>query len=225
MLAKESDVPVKGYKGLGMEGGVARWYAKITGKDAAELESLARRMASNLSEGARVLEVAPGPGYFAIALAKLGKFQITGLDISKTFVEIAQRNAKDAGVTIDFRHGNASAMRFDENVFDLIFCRAAFKNFTEPVKALAEMRRVLAPGGRAVIIDLRRDASVEEIDTYIEHADLGALNALITKWTFRHMLLKRAYTRPEFERFIAESGWQNPRIDDAPIGFEITLTK
>jgi ubiquinone/menaquinone biosynthesis C-methylase UbiE len=215
----------KGYKGIGMEGGIARWYAKITGKDRAEFEALAQRMSEGLPAGARVLEVAPGPGYFAIALAKRGDFNVTGLDISKTFVEIARKNAEQQGVAVNFEQGNASHMRFEENAFDLILCRAAFKNFSEPVKALAEMRRVLKPGGRAVIIDLRRDASIEEIDRYIERAGMGPVNAFMTKFTFRHMLLKRAYTRAEFERFIAEGGWAESRIDAAPVGFEITLTK
>src|SRR5579864_9095031 len=65
-----------------------------------------------LPSGARVLEVAPGPGFFAIELAKLGKYTITGLDISRTFVEIATKNARQAGVTVDFQQGNAAAMPF-----------------------------------------------------------------------------------------------------------------
>lgn len=218
-------MPTKGYKGWGMEGGIAKWYAKITRKDLAEFEALARRLSEGLGAGSRVLEVAPGPGYFAVALAKHGGCQVTGLDISKTFVDMARKNAQEQGVAVDFRQGNASQMPFAESSYDLIFCRAAFKNFFEPVKALAEMRRVLKPGGRAVIIDLRRDASVAEIDRYIEHADRGAVNRLVTKMTFRHMLLKRAYTRGEFERFIAESGWTNSQIDEASIGFEIRLLK
>jgi ubiquinone/menaquinone biosynthesis C-methylase UbiE len=215
----------KAYKGMGMEGGVARWYAKITGKDPAEFEALAQRVAGGLPPEARVLEVAPGPGYFAIALARLGNRKITGLDISKTFVEIAQKNAKEEGVVVDFRLGNASQMPFEENTFDLILCRAAFKNFSEPVKALEEMRRVLKPGGRAVVIDLRKDTPVEEIDSYVDKMDIGTVNAFVTKWTFRHVLLKRAYARPQFEQFIAQSGWSNFLIEDAPVGFEITLRK
>jgi len=57
-----------------------------------------------------VLEVAPGPGFFAIELAKQGDFKLTGLDISQTLVEIAAENARKAGVKIDFRLGNAAAM-------------------------------------------------------------------------------------------------------------------
>ena len=104
----------KGYKGLGMEGQVAKWYAKNTRKDLDEFKALARRMSANLPEGSSVLEVAPGPGYFAIELAKLGKYKITGLDISKTFVELACKNGSDEGVEVDFQHGNASQMPFQD---------------------------------------------------------------------------------------------------------------
>src|SRR5882757_7258465 len=151
----------KGYKGLGMEGFVATWYAKNTANSMNDFRIEARRVAALLAPGAKVLEVAPGPGYFAIELAKLGSYPITGLDISKTFVEIAQKNAAQAGVGAEFRQGSASNMPFERNQFDFLFCRAAFKNFSEPVCALQEMQRVLKPGGRALIADLRRDASLE----------------------------------------------------------------
>lgn len=215
----------KAYKGIGMEGPIARWYAKTTHKDIEEFKSLARRMSEGLASGASVLEVAPGPGYFAIELAKLGKYSITGLDISETFIEIARKNARDAGVEVDFQHGNASSMPFEEATFDLIVCRAAFKNFTDPVGALREMRRVLKPSGQAVIIDLRKDTPKEEIYAYVDKMNTGKLNSAFIKLTFRTMLLKRAYTKADFERFIAESGFQKFKIADAPVGFEITLVK
>ncbi len=208
-----------------MEGGIARWYAKLTRRSLREFEDLAQRMHAGLPENARVLEVAPGPGYFAIALAKLGAFEITGLDVSKTFVGIARKNAQEEGVKVDFQRGNVSRMPFADDSFDLILCRAAFKNFSEPVRALVEMRRVLRPGGKAVIIDLRRDTPREEIYRYIDAMKLSAVTSILTKWSFRFMLLKRAYTREEFEQMIADSGWQKYDIHDAPVGFEITLMK
>jgi len=218
-------MPSKGYKGMGMEGAIARWYAKTTYKDIADFQALAKRMAEELAEGSSVLEVAPGPGYFSIELGKRGKYKITGLDISQTFVEIARKNAREAAVDVDFQLGNASAMPFADDSFELIVCRAAFKNFTEPVEALREMRRVLRPGGRAVIIDLRRDTPKEEINAYIDNTNRGKLNSVVMKVTFRVMLLKRAYTRSDFDRLISESGFQNSRIAAAPLGFEITLVK
>jgi ubiquinone/menaquinone biosynthesis C-methylase UbiE len=215
----------KAYKGIGMEGGIARWYAKVTRKDYAEFQKLAARLASDLPPGSSVLEVAPGPGYLAIELARFGRYRVTGLDISETFVAIARRNAAEAGVQADFRHGNASAMPFAGGSFDLVVCRAAFKNFSEPLKALAEMRRVLKPGGRAMVIDLRRDTPKKEIDAYVDNMHAGTLNSAFIKLTFRTMLLKRAYTREEFERFIAESGFKDYDIEEANVGFEITLVK
>jgi ubiquinone/menaquinone biosynthesis C-methylase UbiE len=155
----------------------------------------------------------------------MGKYKITGLDISKTFVELARRNGSDESVEVDFQHGNASQMPFQDSSFDLIVCRAAFKNFTEPVAALKEMRRVLRSGGKALIIDLRRDAPKETIDEYVDKMNMGAINSAVTKLTFRLMLLKRAYTRDEFNQFISESGFENFDVQEVPIGFEIWLFK
>src|SRR5947209_17121635 len=91
----------KPYKGMGMEGMIATWYAKNTGKSIAEFRDLAKRIADGLRPGDRVLEVAPGPGYLAIELARLGAYRITGLDVSRSFVRIARENAARAGVEID----------------------------------------------------------------------------------------------------------------------------
>ncbi len=110
----------KAYKGMGMEGPIAKWYATNTRKALDQFKALARRVSSELAPGSSVLEVAPGPGYFAIELAKLGDYRVTGLDISKTFVEIANRNAKEAGADVDFRQGNASRMPFESESFHYI---------------------------------------------------------------------------------------------------------
>ena len=77
-----------------MEGGIARWYARTRRKDMEDFRREAQAAAARLRSGSEVVEVAPGPGYFAVELAKLGDFKITGLDISHTFVEIAKENAR-----------------------------------------------------------------------------------------------------------------------------------
>jgi ubiquinone/menaquinone biosynthesis C-methylase UbiE len=215
----------KAYKGMGMEGSIARWYAKNTRRDLPEFKALARRMSEHLAPASKVLEVAPGPGFFCIELAKLGRVQIAAIDISDTFVKIARKNAQDEGVEVDFQRGNASSMPFSDGAFDLIVCRAAFKNFTAPVAALREMHRVLAPRGRAVIIDLRKDAPRGALEAYVDGLGVGAIDAFVMKWTFRLMLLKRAYTREQFQQFISQSGFAKSAIEETPVGFEITLTK
>ena len=215
----------KGYKGMGMEGRIASWYARNTANDMAEFERLAERVTQMIPSGSRILEVAPGPGYLAIEIARRGSYAITGLDISKTFVEIATANARTASVEVDFRHGNASVMPFADNTFDLILCRAAFKNFSQPVEAMNEMHRVLKPEGRALIIDLRKDASMEDISAYIKDANIGWANSLIYKVTFRYLLIPRAYSRRQFTEMAAGSRFGRAEISESGIGFEITLRK
>jgi ubiquinone/menaquinone biosynthesis C-methylase UbiE len=215
----------KPYKGLGMEGSVAKWYASLTKNSLDEFKALAQRITQQIPSKSSVLEVAPGPGYFAIELAKLGNYRITGVDISETFVEIARANAAQANVQVDFRRGNASAMPFREAKFDFLFCRAAFKNFSDPQGALDEMYRVLKPGGQALIIDLRRDASMESINQAVNEMSVGAVNGIITKLTFRFMLLKRAYTRGQFEELISKTKFHHAEIREDLIGLEILLSK
>jgi ubiquinone/menaquinone biosynthesis C-methylase UbiE len=135
-------------KDLGIGGWMAHWYDNNTKNHRLkEMKMYAVEVASHIKNGASVLEIAPGPGYLSIELAKLGKYNIVGWDISKDFVEIARKNAKAAGVEVDFREGNAADIISPDSRFDFIICTAAFKNFKEPLKALNEMHRVLKPGG------------------------------------------------------------------------------
>jgi ubiquinone/menaquinone biosynthesis C-methylase UbiE len=215
----------KPYRGISMEGGLATWYAKVTRKDLGEFERLARELAKDLPASARVLEIAPGPGYLSVALAKLGTFKITGLDISQSFVRMASEYAKREGVVARFIHGSASDIPLEDGLFDLVVCRAAFKNFSEPLKAINEMHRVLKPGGRAIIIDLRKDASWEEIEAYVDGLHVSAANSWFMKLTFKHMLLKRAYTEEQITALARESDFKSCEIVKAPVGMDIKLTR
>lgn len=216
---------MKAYKGLPMEGLIASWYAKTTFKDLNRHKLMAKQLLARIPANGKVLEIAPGPGYFCIELAKLGNFQITGLDISKSFVEIARRNAAEHGLKIDFREGNASAMPFGNETFDFTFCQAAFKNFSEPVKAISEMYRVLKPGGVAVIADMRRDAPQDEIKREVQGMNLGPLNAFLVKWTFDHMLLKSAYSIEEMKTMVEKTPFGNGRIEVKGVSFQAWLEK
>jgi len=172
-----------------------------------------------------VLEVAPGPGYLAIEIAKMGDYRVTGLDISHSFVRIAAENARKAGVSVDFRHGDAAHMPFPDESFDFVVCRAAFKNFSDPVGALNEIHRVLMHGGRASIIDLRKDASLAAIDEEVAGMQMSALNAKLTRWAFRTMLLKSAYTREAIDAMVSQSRFAKGEISQDGIGFELRLAK
>ncbi|HLG95066.1 MAG TPA: methyltransferase domain-containing protein [Bryobacteraceae bacterium] len=215
----------KGHKGIGMEGPLARWYEKTTRNAMDEFRRIAGRIRSLAPANAAVLEVAPGPGFLAIELARGGRLQVTGLDISKTFVQLARNNAAAAGVNVDFRHGNASRMPFPDEQFDLIVCRAAFKNFTDPEGALREMKRVLRPGGRGMIFDLRRDVSMAEVKRHVDALNLRPFSRWFTLLTFQFMLLKRAYTKEAMERMVQAAGFSQAGVDTGDIGLEAWFRK
>src|ERR1700688_1892438 len=178
---------MKQRKDSGMEGRVAKWYANNTGQMLDDFSRLARRISSELPPGSAVLEVAPGPGYFCIELAKLGQYSITGLDISHTFVEIANQKAAVAGVRVDFRQGNAASLPFPDDTFDFLLCRAAFKNF----------------------IDLNRDATPDSMNHYVDSMGLTFVNKVITKLVFRTRLSKTAYTKQQFQQVLAQAKFRS----------------
>ena len=214
----------KPYRGMAMEGMIASWYARSTGKNLAEFRALGKRLAAELTPGAAVLEVAPGPGYLAVEIAQLGRYAVTGLDISHAFTRIASDNAERAGVAIDFRQGDAARMPFAAESFDFIVCRAAFKNFTDPAGALGEMHRVLRPGGAALIVDLRKDATRAAIADEVGEMQLSPFGAFVTRIILGH-LRKRAYRREDFERMAAASPFGRCEILAQPLGFEVRLRK
>jgi ubiquinone/menaquinone biosynthesis C-methylase UbiE len=216
----------KGYIGTPMEGVIARWYARIRGSSSqiAGWKKQAAELTADLPDGADILEVAPGPGYFSLEMARLGRFHVTGLDISHTFVEIARENARRARLRVDFREGDASSLPFADGSFAFIICQAAFKNFSRPGDVLNEMYRVLCPEGTAVIQDMNRDTNGADINLEVRQMEIGPLNAFMTRRSLG-MLRRRAYSVKQFATLARESAFGGARITTNGIGLEVRLTK
>lgn len=224
MLERTDATPAKPYRGVSMEGFIARWYARMTEIDVPELRLLAERIANVLPVAADVLEVAPGPGYLAIELAKRG-LVVEAVDISETFVRIAGDNARSAGTHVAVRHGDVHALPYGDDSFDYLVCRASFKNFTRPVEALREMHRVLRPGAEALILDLRRDVTDEEIARFVAGRSTNRIGVWWNGWVFRSMLRPRAYHMEDVRRMAEEGGFTPSDITLEGIGFAARLRR
>jgi ubiquinone/menaquinone biosynthesis C-methylase UbiE len=216
----------KRFKVPRMEGAIARSYARQrrSGGQLEQYRQQAAALTAGLPDGADILEVAPGPGYLAIELARLGRYRVTGLDISRTFVRIAGDNAAEAGVPVDFRHGDAEQMPFADGSFDLLVCQAAFKNFARPVTALNEMHRVLRPGGLAVIQDMSHEATGADIRREVAGMALPPLG----RWWVRSALtlLRLRALKPErFQHLAAESAFHGAEVRTAGLGLEVRLRR
>jgi ubiquinone/menaquinone biosynthesis C-methylase UbiE len=213
-------------KDLAIEGLTARWYNRNTRKHRMkEMREYAALVRMDLKPGDSVLELAPGPGYLSIELAKMGKYRVVGVEISKTFVDIARDNAKAAGVDVDFREGSASDLSFPDGCFNAIVCTAAFKNFREPERALSEMYRVLKPEGTVLIVDMNREATDVQVEELKGEMKAKGLEALFLKLTFKYFLRKGAYTRAEFMQMLAAMDWRSFDIEEEGIGFRVWLKK
>ena len=99
--------------------------------------------------GSRALDVATGTGDLAIELASRGA-EVTGVDFSEGMLEIARRKAP----ALEFAAGNALALDFPDDAFDAATVGFGARNFDDLGRGLAEMARVVKPGGRVVVLEI-----------------------------------------------------------------------
>ncbi len=112
-----------------------------------------RPLLGELPHAARALDVACGTGYAAIGLAAAGIAGEThGCDLSAQMIGRTARNAAIAGTTVHLARTDAEILPYADNAFDLVIARGALHHVPEPLVALAEIRRVLVPGGTAVVL-------------------------------------------------------------------------
>ena len=115
-------------------------------------DMLISRFPAGDPEKLRVLDVGTGPGFYAIILAERG-YRVTAVDLSEKMLDQARRNAGELADRIDFRLMDAQDLTFPEESFDAVVTRNLTWNLTDPLRAYEEWKRVLRPGGAALIFD------------------------------------------------------------------------
>jgi ubiquinone/menaquinone biosynthesis C-methylase UbiE len=99
----------------------------------------------------RLLEVGCGIGVDSIQLARCG-FDVTAVDLTESAIEVARDSARRRGVSIDFRVGNAEELDFADGTFDAVYSFGVLHHTPDIERAVAEVHRVLRPGGRAYVM-------------------------------------------------------------------------
>ena len=113
---------------------------------------IARQFPDRAPESLRVLDVGTGPGFFAILLCELG-YAVTAIDLTPAMLKEAKKNAGELAGSIRFLEGNAEALDFGGDAFDVVLSRNLTWNLPHPDKAYAEWARVLKPGGLLLNFD------------------------------------------------------------------------
>ena len=146
-----------------------------------------------LEPGSRFLDVGCGVGKaVAAAAGQIGDAKAVGVDISPKMIERAK--ALSAKPNIEFHVADSASLPFEEASYDAILCTFSFHHYLQPDHVLREIKRVLKPGGRFVIIDSARDVSLaiwlqDRGRRYLERSHV------------------RYYTVSEMRALLKDAGW------------------
>jgi len=168
------------------------------------------------------LEVGPGPGYLGLEwLKKTQGTKLKALEISPDMITIAERNAKEYGLQnrATYVKGDAREMPFDDNTFDAAFTNGSLHEWSQPRKVLNEVHRVLKPGGRYLISDLRRDMNpimkwLMWVFTKPKEIRPGLVSSI-----------NASYTPEEIRAMLDESDLTRPTVRTVPVGLVVTGVK
>jgi len=120
--------------------------------------------------GGEVLDVGTGPARVPVALCRADRnLRVLGVDLAGPMLELARRNVHEAELTdrIRFARGDAKGLPFPDGRFEAVVSNTIVHHIADPGPALAEMARLVAPGGTLMIRDLARPADEAALEALV----------------------------------------------------------
>lgn len=180
--------------------------------------------------GQEFLDIGCGTGDVALAILRQAPAaRVTGLDPSSGMLALANAKASRAGLAdrAVFKEGDATALPFPDSSFDGIACAFCLRNIADRRKALAEMRRVLRPGGTLAILELTapRNILLRGIHLLYTRRAIPLLGRILSQKTAYQYLadsIDHFPPAPAIGRELAEAGFPDARFRSLTGGF-VTL--
>ena len=178
-------------------------------------------------EGSRILDVATGTGDVALEIAKStpDSVRITGADFCREMVELGEAKvaASPYAARIDFRVAPCEDLPFPDNTFDSITIAFGIRNVVDRKLGLAEMWRVLRPGGRLIILEFSTPRShlFRRLYYFYFRRLLPVIGGLFSRYNAYKYLPDSVLEFPsheEFSRMIAKAGFRNIHIHELTFG-------
>lgn len=116
-----------------------------------KLNYLPRLVDFSSYQGKNLLEVGSGTGIDLVRFAREGA-NVTGIDLSKTAIDLARTNFMQNGVNADLFVMNGECMQFPDNMFDVVYAHGVLQYTADTEKMIAEIHRVLRPGGEVIMM-------------------------------------------------------------------------
>lgn len=163
------------------------------------LLELFERLGVEQLTGKTLLEIGCGIGIDTLTLASLGFREVLGIDLSETAIDIARCNAETKNIAnVRFEKANGEKLNFPDDCFDFVYSFGVIHHTPSIKKAIAEIYRVLKPGGRAMVMIYHRHSLVNWV-----HTALG-LPYESPRNLKDHCPIVNRYSRPEaYELFAA----------------------
>jgi ubiquinone/menaquinone biosynthesis C-methylase UbiE len=191
-------------------GPVAAAYA-ASAVHAAGADLTAMLAAADLRGDERVLDVAPGAGHTALAFAP-HVAEVTAVDVTEEMLAQGRRLAADRTLTnITFVLGDAEHLPVPDASVDQVTCRYAAHHFPRPAAAAREWARVLAPGGRLLLVDV------------VSPDDLAADTVLNAAEVLRDPSHVRDHTVAQWFAMLVEAGFIAEDLGRFPLRLEFAL--
>jgi len=173
---------------------------------------------------ARLLDLCCGTGDLCFLAEAMGARRVTGLDFTLPMLAVARRRKLSAGAGSELIEGDALSLPFPDGSFDAITIAYGLRNIADPSAALAEMRRVLAPGGRAVILDFGKPDNRLAAALYgaFLHTMMPAVGLLFHGDTDTYLYIPASLERYPGQRGVADlmrkTGFVNVRYENRLLG-------